>query len=82
MRQFSSMLSSEVPGEPKDATGLEGRYNITLHWSRQSLASNGEASSDVDIFKALREQLGLELTKGTEPVSVVVIDRLDRPDGN
>lgn len=61
-----------------DKTGLGSkRYFNSLHW-----ASDGK-SDTVDggpsIFKALEEQLGLELVPATEPVEVLVIDHIEKP---
>jgi uncharacterized protein (TIGR03435 family) len=53
-----------------DRTGLEGRYDFELQWS------------DVSIFTALQEQLGLKLEPTKGPVDVVVIDRVERPTEN
>lgn len=80
MKNFADMLSSEVPGQPQDATGLPGRYDIDLHWARMNVSPDGKAPDDVDIFTALRQQLGLEFVKGTMPVSVIVIDHIEKPD--
>jgi uncharacterized protein (TIGR03435 family) len=53
-----------------DRTGLEGRYDFELQWS------------DVSIFTALQEQLGLKLEPTKGPVDVVVIDHVERPTEN
>lgn len=53
-----------------DRTGLEGRYDFELQWS------------DVSVFTALQEQLGLKLEPTKGPVDVVVIDHVERPTEN
>jgi uncharacterized protein (TIGR03435 family) len=56
-----------------DETQLEGRFQIKLAWRRDTEAS---ASTEPELFTALREQLGLMLRPERLPVDVVVIDRL------
>ena len=38
--------------------------------------------SQVDVFTALREQVGLELRAARGPVRMLVIDHIDRPTEN
>jgi uncharacterized protein (TIGR03435 family) len=61
-----------------DKTGLGSkRYFNALHWASDG---NGDtASGGPSIFKALEEQLGLELVPATEPVDVLVIDHIEKP---
>jgi len=58
-----------------DRTGLTGQYDITLQWDDPVANDQSRAS----IFTAVREQLGLRLDARTEPLEVVVIDRIERP---
>ena len=59
-----------------DRTGLEGTYDLTLTFERNTLAANSELPS---IFTAIQEQLGLRLRRDIAPVAVIVVDRVDRP---
>ena len=63
-----------------DRTGLKGQFDIRLEWN-DPLAQPGEpAPADRPSFvTALREQLGLKLEPASEPVQVLVIDRIERP---
>jgi hypothetical protein len=56
--------------------GLTGQYDITLQWDDPPVANDQSRAS---IFTAVREQLGLRLDARTEPLEVVVIDRIERP---
>ena len=61
-----------------DRTGLTGRFDFTLRWAP-------EGSTDTDapsIFTAVQEQLGLKLDSQKGPVTVLVIDRVERPKEN
>ena len=57
-----------------DRTGLEGRFDVELEWSPDQTATDKPS-----IFAAVQEQLGLKLEADRAPVSVVVIDHIERP---
>jgi uncharacterized protein (TIGR03435 family) len=75
----------------QDRTGLTGTYDINLTWTPEQMpqgAPPGEPARvngvDIDpngpsIFTALQEQLGLKLDAQRGPVSMLVIDRAERP---
>ena len=70
-----------------DQTGLQGTYSFKLRFrpeSEQSVSAGdvGEAEDLPSIFQALREQLGLELTREKGPVSRLVIDHIEKPSAN
>lgn len=87
---------SVVLGRPVlDKTGLAGKYDFKLEWTRDDdLApplSTGVPndrpapppdSNVPSIFKAIQEQLGLKLVSGKGPVEVIVIDHIERPSAN
>lgn len=88
-------LAREVGRTVVDKTGLEGRYDFTLHWNsdRQGLSAAGPAdanqgpapssdSSGPSIFTALQEQLGLKLESQKGPVETLVIESVERPSEN
>jgi len=70
MANIAQSLSRYAERRVVDRTGLEGRYDFELRWS------------DVSIFTALQEQLGLKLEPTKGPVDVVVIDHAERPTEN
>jgi uncharacterized protein (TIGR03435 family) len=61
-----------------DKTGLPGRYEFTLRYSREVDTTDDLPS----IFVALREQLGLRLEPGTSMLRAVVVDHIERPSEN
>jgi bla regulator protein BlaR1 len=92
MSLLASSLTS-IPGTSLahtvvDQTGLSGRYDFTLEWAPES---NGSAAPGAGvqpdppgpaILEAVKEQLGLELKSTKAPLSVLVIDRVERPSEN
>ena len=61
-----------------DRTGLRGRFDWDLQWTREPLTVAG-LSSGVTLFTALREQLGLRLDAQRGVVDVLVIERVEKP---
>ena len=54
-----------------DETGLTNHYDFDLTWSE---ASEDQATPET-IQKAVREQLGLELTEATRPIEMLIVDK-------
>jgi uncharacterized protein (TIGR03435 family) len=54
-----------------DETGLTNRYDLELKWE----AKRGEETNPHTLIKAVREQLGLELTPARRTVEVLVVDK-------
>jgi uncharacterized protein (TIGR03435 family) len=69
MIHLAHFLSTQVDRPVLDATGLEGRYALTLSWYR---------TAGPTIFEALPKQLGLMLQTKKGPVEMVVIDSLSK----
>src|SRR5208283_5130717 len=70
-----------------DKTGINARYDLTLRWTpddRPAPMLNGtpDPNAPPDIFTAIQEQLGLKLVSTKGPVSVLVIDHIERPTPN
>ena len=63
-----------------DRTGLEGRFDVDLKWTPDD--GRAPAISDVSVFTALQEQLGLKLESTKAPIDVLVIDSAARPTEN
>jgi len=88
MTDFATSLGSAVGNFVVDKTGLQGRYDITLHWTDDNGGSRAQSDSSSlpedapSLFSALREQLGLELKPGRGPVDMVVVDAVSEPSAN
>jgi bla regulator protein blaR1 len=66
-----------------DKTGLTGIYDFTLTWGSERMDASAESGSDApSLFTAVQEQLGLKLVAAKVPVEVIVIDHVERPEGN
>jgi uncharacterized protein (TIGR03435 family) len=60
-----------------DRAGLSGRFDFDLTYGQSLSAELTDAS--VDIFTAVRQQLGLKLDTARAPMEVLVVDAVDRP---
>jgi uncharacterized protein (TIGR03435 family) len=61
-------------------TGLDGTFDLDLHFRDQQTSAAGPPSADgASIFTAVQEQLGLKLESQRMPMDVVVIDSVERP---
>jgi uncharacterized protein (TIGR03435 family) len=85
MGQFAAILSEFVDHPVKDMTGLGGVYNIKLRWIPDAPAGRGgepvpaaDASLPTSIFYALQEQAGLKLEPQKLPVTILVVDHIER----
>lgn len=67
-----------------NATGLSGRYDLDLVFRQEANAgvNAGPDSGGQTAIEAMKKQLGLKLVKRTAPVSVFVIDHIERPTPN
>ena len=64
-----------------DQTGLQGRYDFQLKWSRDE-SSTADPNALPGLFTAIQEQLGLKLVPVKAPADVIVIDHVERPSAN
>ena len=77
-------LSGLAGGQVRNRTGLDGVYDLTLHFAPPRL--NPDPSAPVDdapqFVTALQEQLGLKLVPEKSMVKIFVIDHIERPTPN
>jgi uncharacterized protein (TIGR03435 family) len=86
-QSLTSSAAHELGREVIDKTGIEGKYDVSLNWTRDtgaaSAGTDGNAQeSGPSIFTAIQEQLGLKLEPSKAPVRVLVIDRAEMPSEN
>jgi uncharacterized protein (TIGR03435 family) len=75
--------SSEVDRKIIDRATLTGTFDIELtSVPSQSETIVANPADVVSIFTAVQEQLGLKLESRREPLDVVVIDAVERPEPN
>jgi uncharacterized protein (TIGR03435 family) len=86
VRELSFLLGREVV----DRTGLSGRYDISIHFARDSSMSSGSlvlpppkefSSKFPGVFTAMR-RFGLEFKAGKAPVEVFVVVHAQKPSAN
>ncbi|HWB31999.1 MAG TPA: TIGR03435 family protein [Acidobacteriaceae bacterium] len=65
-----------------DRTGLTGRYDFQLRWTRDESRAPTDGSAAPSLFTAVQEQMGLKLEPEKTMADVMVIDRLEKPGAN
>jgi len=94
---LAEQLSWQLGRTVVNKTGLTGYYDYSLHWTpgeseegmmklmgskAQAESATPSESSASSIFTAVQEQLGLQLEAKTAPMSILVIDHVERPAEN
>jgi len=93
MALFTRFLSQRLDRTIVDKTNLTGRFDIQLKWTPgvgenpfdpggRTLPPLPADSSDLSIFTAVQEQLGLKLESTKGPVDFLVIDHVEEPSPN
>jgi|SRR6185437_4009943 len=72
MKLLAFYLGSQVERPVVDVTGLNGVYDFQLTWAPNETVESKAPS----IFRALQDQLGLQLEAQKGPVPVLVVDQL------
>ncbi len=65
-----------------DETGLKGRFDCTLSWTREDAPTEDADNAPPGFFTAIQEQMGLKLEPSKGLVNVVVVDKLALPSAN
>ncbi len=71
MQDLADALAEALEMPVVDKTGIQGRFNLHLHWTPQS--DDGADVSSGSIFTVIQEQLGVRLESGKAPVDMLVI---------
>jgi uncharacterized protein (TIGR03435 family) len=92
LEEFSKTLRVLVDRPVIDKTGITGRFDIRVRFSREGTALEGirlngpsraaDPTGPPSIFGALQEELGLKLESGRGPVDTLVIDHIEKPSEN
>lgn len=93
MALFIRFLSQRLDRTIIDKTNLTGRFDIQLQWTPgvgenpfdaggRTLPQRPADSSDLSIFTAVQQQLGLKLESTKGPVDFLVIDHVEQPSSN
>jgi len=81
--QLLVALGNQLDYPVIDRTGLKGAYDIHFSFNPDEVTNDGpDNSAGASIFTSLQEQLGLKLQSTKGPVSVLVIDHIERPSEN
>jgi uncharacterized protein (TIGR03435 family) len=84
--RLSGILSTFLNGVVVDKTNMPGDYQLDLRWSRSSVpvnASTATPGTDLpELPGALRQQLGLVLTRQEAPIEVLIVERIQKPSAN
>jgi uncharacterized protein (TIGR03435 family) len=75
--ELARKLLNQLDLPVQNATGLRGRYDYSLYWASASAENAGPS-----LFSALESQLGLKLSSKRVAVTIIVIDRVERPSEN
>ena len=81
MSEFALMMLLEVSRPMVDQTGLQGKYDFELRFSKDE-AGTGDPNAPPGLFTAIQEQVGLKLEPVRAPADVLVIDKVERPGAN
>jgi uncharacterized protein (TIGR03435 family) len=83
MQQFAQTLSGQCGKPVTDATGLTGKYDISLYWAVEALRAGPSAEPPrgdpgPTLEQAIQDQLGLRLVSTKGPVDFTVVDHLEK----
>jgi len=68
-----------------DDTHISGKFDFEVKWTPdegEGRAAGPNDATPAELFAAMDEQLGLELKPTKQPVEVLVIDGVERPEAN
>jgi uncharacterized protein (TIGR03435 family) len=90
LSQIANAMANFLGRTVQDKTGLTGNYDANLTWTPDQMPQRPPGAPELppidpngpSIFTAVQEQLGLKLDSQKGPVSVLVIDRAERPKEN
>lgn len=69
---LAGFLSGQLDHQVLDKTGIQGNYDIALHWT-----PDGDLTSAIG--QSLEDQLGLKLEPQHAPVKVLTVNQIEKP---
>ncbi len=75
-KALRQMAGAYVTSGAVDSTGLKGTWDIDIKWTAKALLSKA-GPDGITFFDALNKQLGLQLTPGTAPLPVLIVDSVN-----
>jgi bla regulator protein blaR1 len=89
IKMLTDELSSILERPVTDETGLSGQYNFKLTWNPQLMSLSegpatgaGSSATGASLFSALTDQLGLKIESKKGPVTVYMIEKIQKPSQN
>lgn len=82
MAAFTLIMQAFVDRPVVDQSGLAGRWDFQLTWTRDESRVPADANAAPGLFTAIQEQLGLKLDATRAPADVFAIDHAERPSAN
>ena len=83
MGELAHNLQGELDRPVVDETGLKGKYDFTLKWSRGDAAVPTDVDNSLPgFFTAIQEQIGVKVEPSKGEVDAMVIDHVERPEAN
>jgi uncharacterized protein (TIGR03435 family) len=82
MAELAQHLTSPSGRQVVDHTGLDGRWEFVLHYSREERDPNAPLGIYPSIFTVLQSELGLKLVPFVGKNRLLVIDHIERPTEN
>ena len=81
MADLALYLLLDVDRPIVDQTGLHGRFDFQLKWSRDE-SSTADPNAPPGLFTAIQEQLGLKMEAVKAQADVLVVDHVEWPGAN
>jgi len=82
LEEFGSELAYWEDRPIVNHTGLDGRYDFRLRWTRDDAPPAMDANAPPVLFTAIQEQLGLKVEAMHAPTKVYVVKHVNRPSAN
>jgi uncharacterized protein (TIGR03435 family) len=75
---IATMLAGQTGRPVTDASGLKGKYNVSLFWASDSRTGAEADDPGPSIYTAIQEQLGLKLESKKVTVEMLVVDKAEK----